>query len=103
MKTYICRVVALLFALPCAAVAQSEEKTFKNGVPNESRADACEDAKTRAQAWLKENTDRSHSYYLMNQARRGWPAKSDGTSACDCSATDKRFTCVVDAKISAVK
>ena len=86
--------------LPTLAFAQSEEKTFKNSVAQESKADACAQAKSLAQDWLKENTDRSHSYFLMNQAKRGWSAKSDGTGSCDCSAVDKRFTCVVDAKIS---
>ena len=86
--------------LPTLVFAQSEEKTFKNSVAQESKADACAQAKSLAQDWLKENTDRSHSYFLMNQAKRGWSAKSDGTGSCDCSAVDKRFTCVVDAKIS---
>ena len=86
--------------LPTLAFAQSEEKTFKNSVAQESKADACAQAKSLAQDWLKENTDRSHSYFLMNQAKRGWSAKSDGTGSCDCGAIEKRFTCVVDAKIS---
>ena len=86
--------------LPTLAFAQSEEKTFKNSVAQESKADACAQAKSLAQDWLKENTDRSHSYFLMNQAKRGWSAKSEGTGSCDCSAVEKRHTCVVDAKIS---
>ena len=89
--------------LPTLVFAQSEEKSFKNSVAQESKADACAQAKSLAQDWLKENTDRSHSYFLMNQAKRGWSAKSDGTGSCECSAVEKRYSCTVDAKVSAIK
>ena len=95
--------LAAVAYFPMAVLAQSEEKTFKSSISYESRTDACVDAKAAAQTWLKENTDRSHPYFLMNQAKRGWPAKSDGTKECDCSATDRRYACLVDAKITAVK
>lgn len=94
--------MACAFMLSTCAWAQSEEKTFKSSTPQKDRADACLSAKEQAQAWLKENTDRSHAYYLMLQAKRGWPAKSEGTSSCECSATDGRYSCTVDAKISRV-
>ena len=88
---------------PTMVLAQSEEKTFKSTASKDNRSDACNDAKEAAQRWLKENTDRSHSYFLVNQMKRGWPAKSDGTSSCDCSVSDKQHICTVDAKISAIR
>ncbi len=99
------RALPILFVAVWAseARAQSEEKTFKSAVAHESRADACMSAKQAAQQWLQENTDRSHRFHQVNQLRRGWVAKSDGTRECDCSKTDNRFQCTVDARISAVK
>ena len=55
--------------------AQSEEKTFKSVVSFKARVDACASAKEVAQRWLKENTDRSHPYFVSNQMLRKWPAK----------------------------
>lgn len=92
--------IAFYLCLPQSAFAQSEEKTFKSSVPLENRADACESAKEGAQRWLRENTERTHPQFMYNQVRRGWPAKSDGTKDCDCSRSDGRFVCTVDAKIS---
>ena len=83
--------------------AQSEEKTFKSVVSFKARSDACASAKEVAQRWLKENTDRSHPYFLSNQMLRKWPAKSDGTKDCDCSKVGEEFSCAVDASISILK
>ena len=102
MKFMLRLFVATCALTPLFAFAQSEEKSFKNTLSKDSRSDACQNAKDSAQQWLKENTDRSHSYYGVNQLKRGWVAKSDGTPACECDKQLSGYVCVVDAKISAI-
>ena len=106
MTQKLSKIIAILSSgllVSQAIYAQSEEKTFKSGVASTSRSDACFSAKEAAQAWLRENTDKSHSYFLMNQAKRGWVAKSEGSSSCDCAREDTKYVCTVDARISAVR
>lgn len=77
-----------------------EEKNFvSSSTPNGTSVEACNGAKEKAQEWLKQNTEKTNYYYLMNQAKRGWVARSGGTTSCSCEKQSIGYTCSTTAKL----
>lgn len=82
--------------------AQNEEKSFLDDGYG-TRTEVCHEVRQKALRWIEENTDRSHRFHYVNQVKRGWVARSEGVTQCDCSPKSNGYqTCSVVAKITSL-